>query len=136
MSVRVDRAKYYCTQYSTTVFSTVCTYCRLILNVLKGAVREIGKLGSNGTFFDADPTDMDHFGLSGFYSGVLVHQSIAPQSLEENRGRSCLMTVRVDIVKYYCTQQNITVHSTVQCSVQYVQCECSTMSELHHQILL
>jgi hypothetical protein len=40
---------------------------------LKGAVREIGKLGSNAPFFDANHTDMVHFGLSGFYSGVLVH---------------------------------------------------------------
>ena len=47
---------------------------------LKWAVRKIGKLGSNGPFFDADHTDMVHFGLSGFYSGVLVHQSIAPQT--------------------------------------------------------
>ena len=48
--------------------------------LFKGAVREIGKLGSNGPFFDADYRDMIHFGLSGFYSGVLVHQSIAPQT--------------------------------------------------------
>ena len=63
------------------------------------AVHEIGELGSNGPFLDADHSDMVHFGLSGFYSGVLVHQSIAPQGLEENRGRSCPMTVRVDIGK-------------------------------------
>ena len=46
----------------------------------KGAVHEIGKLGSNGPFSYADHNDMVHFGLSGFFSGVLVHQSIAPQT--------------------------------------------------------
>ena len=61
----------------------------------KGAVREIGKLGSNGPFFDADHTDMVHFGLSGFYSGVLVHKSIAPQGLEDDGGRSCPTAVGV-----------------------------------------
>ena len=35
--------------------------------LVKGAVCEIGKLGSNAPFFDADHIDMVHF---GFYSGV------------------------------------------------------------------
>ena len=63
-----------------------CTCAQHVQN-LKGAVREIGKLGSNGPFFDADHTDIVHFGLSGFFSGVLVHQSIAPRLL----GRSDLV---------------------------------------------
>ena len=61
----------------------------------KGAVREIGKLGSNRPFSDADHTDMFHFGLSGFYIGVLVHQSIPPQDLEDDGGWSCPTTVGV-----------------------------------------
>ena len=63
--------------------------------VFKGAVREIGKLGSNGPFFDADHSDMIHFGLSGFYSGVLVHQSIAPPDLEDDGNWTCPTTVRL-----------------------------------------
>ena len=42
--------------------------------------------------FYADHTDMVHFGLSGFISGVLVHQSIAPQGLEDD-SCTCAMTV-------------------------------------------
>ena len=60
--------------------------------LIKGAVHEIGKLGSNGPFWDADHSDMVHFGLSGFYSGVLVNQSIAPQGLDDDGGRTCPMT--------------------------------------------
>ena len=48
--------------------------------LLKGAVRKIVKLGSNGPFFDTNLTYLVHFGLSGFFSGVLVNQSIAPQT--------------------------------------------------------
>jgi hypothetical protein len=50
--------------------------------LLKVAVCKIGKLGSNGPFFYADHTDMVHFGLSGFNSGVLVHQSIKTRMME------------------------------------------------------
>ena len=70
----------------------------------KGAVREIGKLGSNGPFFDADHYGMVHFGLSGFFSGVLVHQSIAPRlrfrtvRLSLRMVRLSLRTVRLNLI--------------------------------------
>ena len=65
--------QYDCFYLALELLPPVELFFQVMGKILKGAVREIGKLGSNGPFFDADHIDLVHFGLSGFFNGVLVH---------------------------------------------------------------